>query len=118
MRTAYRHSQQQACVGGHARLPLKCPIVRYLMVGSAVQNENIFRMDGIGTGEAAKVARYARAGKAWMTQAIRSEDPLEQETADPDVVLGRAPDKVYVDFAAQTALGRFVEESDVAGAVR
>jgi 3-oxoacyl-[acyl-carrier protein] reductase len=28
------------------------------------------------------------------------------------------PEDVYADFAAQTALGRFVEESDVAEAVR
>ena len=32
--------------------------------------------------------------------------------------LGRAPGDVYADFAAQTALGRFVEDSDVAHAVR
>ena len=32
--------------------------------------------------------------------------------------LGRAPDDVYADFAVQTALGRFVEDSDVAHAVR
>ena len=32
--------------------------------------------------------------------------------------LGKTSEEVYVDFAAQTALGRFVEESDVADAVR
>jgi NAD(P)-dependent dehydrogenase (short-subunit alcohol dehydrogenase family) len=32
--------------------------------------------------------------------------------------LGKTPDEVYADFAAQTALGRFVEEVDVAEAVR
>jgi NAD(P)-dependent dehydrogenase (short-subunit alcohol dehydrogenase family) len=32
--------------------------------------------------------------------------------------LGRTPDDVYADFAAQTALGRFIEDSDVAYAVR
>jgi 3-oxoacyl-[acyl-carrier protein] reductase len=32
-------------------------------------------------------------------------------------VTGRSPQEVYADFAAQTALGRFVEESDVAAAV-
>jgi NAD(P)-dependent dehydrogenase (short-subunit alcohol dehydrogenase family) len=32
--------------------------------------------------------------------------------------LGRAPDDVYADFTAQTALGRFIEDSDVAHAVR
>ena len=30
---------------------------------------------------------------------------------------GRTPEEVYADFAAQTALGRFVDESDVAEAV-
>jgi NAD(P)-dependent dehydrogenase (short-subunit alcohol dehydrogenase family) len=32
--------------------------------------------------------------------------------------VGTTPEDVYADFAAQTALGRFVEESDVAEAVR
>ncbi len=32
--------------------------------------------------------------------------------------LGKTPDVIYADFAAQTALGRFVEESDVGQAVR
>jgi NAD(P)-dependent dehydrogenase (short-subunit alcohol dehydrogenase family) len=32
--------------------------------------------------------------------------------------VGMRPEDVYADFAAQTALGRFVEESDVAEAVR
>ena len=32
--------------------------------------------------------------------------------------LGRTPDDVYADFAGQTALGRFIEDSDVAHAVR
>lgn len=32
--------------------------------------------------------------------------------------VGLTPEAVYADFAAQTALGRFVEESDVAEAVR
>jgi NAD(P)-dependent dehydrogenase (short-subunit alcohol dehydrogenase family) len=32
--------------------------------------------------------------------------------------LGRTPDDVYADFTAQTALGRFVEDSDIAYAVR
>jgi NAD(P)-dependent dehydrogenase (short-subunit alcohol dehydrogenase family) len=32
--------------------------------------------------------------------------------------LGRAPEDVYADFAGQTALGRFIEDSDVAHAVR
>jgi 3-oxoacyl-[acyl-carrier protein] reductase len=33
-------------------------------------------------------------------------------------VSGRTPEDVYADFASQTALGRFVEEQDVAAAVR
>ena len=32
--------------------------------------------------------------------------------------LGRTPEDVYADFAGQTALGRFIEDSDVAHAVR
>jgi NAD(P)-dependent dehydrogenase (short-subunit alcohol dehydrogenase family) len=32
--------------------------------------------------------------------------------------LGRTPENVYADFAGQTALGRFIEDSDVAHAVR
>ena len=32
--------------------------------------------------------------------------------------LGRTPDEVYADFAGQTALGRFIDDSDVAHAVR
>jgi NAD(P)-dependent dehydrogenase (short-subunit alcohol dehydrogenase family) len=32
--------------------------------------------------------------------------------------LGRTPDDVYADFTGQTALGRFVEDSDIAYAVR
>jgi NAD(P)-dependent dehydrogenase (short-subunit alcohol dehydrogenase family) len=32
--------------------------------------------------------------------------------------LGRTPDDVYADFAAQTALGRFIEDPDIAYAVR
>ena len=31
---------------------------------------------------------------------------------------GRTYDEVYADFASQTALGRFVDEADVAEAVR
>jgi NAD(P)-dependent dehydrogenase (short-subunit alcohol dehydrogenase family) len=32
--------------------------------------------------------------------------------------LGKAPEEVYADFAGQTALGRFIDDVDVAGAVR
>jgi 3-oxoacyl-[acyl-carrier protein] reductase len=32
--------------------------------------------------------------------------------------LGRTPEEVYADFAGQTALGRFIDDSDVAHAVR
>ncbi len=32
--------------------------------------------------------------------------------------LGRTPEDVYADFTAQTALGRFIEDSDIAHAVR
>ena len=30
---------------------------------------------------------------------------------------GRTPEEVYADFASQTALGRFVDEADVAAAI-
>ena len=43
---------------------------------------------------------------------------MDRIVAEKASVLGRTPDEVYADFAAQTALGRFVEESDVADAVR
>ena len=32
--------------------------------------------------------------------------------------IGKSPEEVYADFAAQTALGRFIEDVDVAEAVR
>src|SRR5205823_11209263 len=32
--------------------------------------------------------------------------------------LGRTPQDVYAEFTAQTALGRFIEDSDIAHAVR
>lgn len=43
---------------------------------------------------------------------------MEKIVAEKARVLGRDPEQVYTDFAAQTAMGRFVEESDVAEAVR
>ena len=43
---------------------------------------------------------------------------MDRIVAEKARVTGRAPDEVYADFAAQTALGRFVEESDVAAAIR
>jgi NAD(P)-dependent dehydrogenase (short-subunit alcohol dehydrogenase family) len=43
---------------------------------------------------------------------------MDKIVAEKARVTGRTPDEVYADFAAQTALGRFVEESDVAEAVR
>jgi 3-oxoacyl-[acyl-carrier protein] reductase len=43
---------------------------------------------------------------------------MDRIVAEKARVLGKTPDEVYADFAAQTALGRFVEESDVADAVR
>jgi 3-oxoacyl-[acyl-carrier protein] reductase len=30
---------------------------------------------------------------------------------------GRTPEEVYADFTSQTALGRFVEEEDIAAAI-
>lgn len=43
---------------------------------------------------------------------------MERVVAEKARALGKDPEQVYADFAAQTALGRFVEESDVAEAVR
>ena len=43
---------------------------------------------------------------------------MDRIVAEKARLLGRTPEEVYADFAAQTALGRFVEESDVADAVR
>jgi len=43
---------------------------------------------------------------------------MDKIVAEKARVTGRPPDEVYADFAAQTALGRFVEESDVAEAIR
>jgi 3-oxoacyl-[acyl-carrier protein] reductase len=43
---------------------------------------------------------------------------MDKIVAEKARVTGRTPEKVYADFAAQTALGRFVEESDVAEAIR
>jgi NAD(P)-dependent dehydrogenase (short-subunit alcohol dehydrogenase family) len=43
---------------------------------------------------------------------------MDKIVAEKARVTGRTPEQVYADFAAQTALGRFVEESDVAAAIR
>jgi NAD(P)-dependent dehydrogenase (short-subunit alcohol dehydrogenase family) len=43
---------------------------------------------------------------------------MDRIVAEKARVLGTEPEAVYADFAAQTALGRFVEEADVAEAVR
>jgi NAD(P)-dependent dehydrogenase (short-subunit alcohol dehydrogenase family) len=43
---------------------------------------------------------------------------MDRIVAEKARVTGRPPDEVYADFAAQTALGRFVDESDVAEAIR
>jgi NAD(P)-dependent dehydrogenase (short-subunit alcohol dehydrogenase family) len=43
---------------------------------------------------------------------------MDRIVAEKASVTGRSPEEVYADFAAQTALGRFVEESDVAAAIR
>lgn len=43
---------------------------------------------------------------------------MDRIVAEKAQKLGKAPEEVYADFAAQTALGRFVEESDVGEAVR
>jgi NAD(P)-dependent dehydrogenase (short-subunit alcohol dehydrogenase family) len=43
---------------------------------------------------------------------------MDKIVAEKARVTGMPPEQVYADFAAQTALGRFVEESDVAAAIR
>lgn len=43
---------------------------------------------------------------------------MSRVVAEKAKALGKEPDEVYADFAGQTALGRFVEEADVAEAVR
>ena len=43
---------------------------------------------------------------------------MDKIVAEKARVTGKSPDQVYADFTAQTALGRFVEESDVAAAIR
>lgn len=43
---------------------------------------------------------------------------MDRIVAEKARTLGKEPEEVYADFAAQTALGRFVEEADVAEAVR
>jgi 3-oxoacyl-[acyl-carrier protein] reductase len=49
---------------------------------------------------------------------VTNGDRMDRIVAEKARRVGRTPDEVYADFAAQTALGRFVEESDVAEAVR
>jgi NAD(P)-dependent dehydrogenase (short-subunit alcohol dehydrogenase family) len=43
---------------------------------------------------------------------------MDRIVAEKARVTGKPPGEVYADFAAQTALGRFVEESDVGEAIR
>jgi NAD(P)-dependent dehydrogenase (short-subunit alcohol dehydrogenase family) len=43
---------------------------------------------------------------------------MDRIVAEKAAKVGRTVDEVYADFAAQTALGRFVDESDVGEAVR
>jgi NAD(P)-dependent dehydrogenase (short-subunit alcohol dehydrogenase family) len=43
---------------------------------------------------------------------------MDKIVAEKARATGKSPDEVHADFAAQTALGRFVEESDVAEVIR
>jgi NAD(P)-dependent dehydrogenase (short-subunit alcohol dehydrogenase family) len=43
---------------------------------------------------------------------------MDRIVAEKARATGKPPEQVYADFTAQTALGRFVEESDVAAAIR
>jgi 3-oxoacyl-[acyl-carrier protein] reductase len=42
---------------------------------------------------------------------------MDKIVATKAATLGKTPEAVYADFAAQTALGRFVEEEDIADAI-
>jgi NAD(P)-dependent dehydrogenase (short-subunit alcohol dehydrogenase family) len=42
---------------------------------------------------------------------------MDKIVATKAAKLGKTPEQVYVDFASQTALGRFVEEEDIADAI-
>jgi 3-oxoacyl-[acyl-carrier protein] reductase len=42
---------------------------------------------------------------------------MDKIVAEKARVLGRTPEEVYADFERQTALGRFVEEEDIANAI-
>ena len=42
---------------------------------------------------------------------------MDKIVATKAAKLGKAPEEVYADFASQTALGRFVEEEDIADAI-
>ena len=42
---------------------------------------------------------------------------MDRIVATKAAKLGKTPEQVYADFAAQTALGRFVEEEDIADAI-
>jgi NAD(P)-dependent dehydrogenase (short-subunit alcohol dehydrogenase family) len=45
-------------------------------------------------------------------------DRMDKIVAGKAAKLGKSTEEVYEDFASQTALGRFIEESDIAAAVR
>ena len=45
-------------------------------------------------------------------------DRMSKIVAEKARRLGKTPEEVYADFASQTALGRFIEDTDVAHAVR
>ncbi len=49
---------------------------------------------------------------------VTSGARMDRIVAEKARKLGKTPEQVHADFAAQTALGRFVAESDVAAAVR
>lgn len=49
---------------------------------------------------------------------VTNGDRMDRIVAEKARKLGKAPEDVYADFAAQTALGRFVDESDIGEAIR
>lgn len=48
---------------------------------------------------------------------VTNGDRMNRIVAEKAAKLGKSVDEVYADFAAQTALGRFVDEEDVAAAI-
>jgi NAD(P)-dependent dehydrogenase (short-subunit alcohol dehydrogenase family) len=48
---------------------------------------------------------------------VTNGERMDRIVAEKARKLGTTPEAVYADFASQTALGRFVEEEDIAAAI-